>query len=88
MFSRNEIVVSVRIGCRVQRKSSGSREDDGKQIGNCAVKIAALECRIPFHRTLKRNEFHLDAFFGKISALCCNDKRDGVGIRHQPDGQF
>ena len=69
-------------------KTAGTRKNDGKQIGNCAVKISALQSCITLHRTLEGDKFDLDPLLCEISALCCNDEGNGVRIRHQTNGQL
>ena len=60
----------------MQRKTTGARKDDGKQVRDGTVEIAALQGRIALHRTLEGNKFYLDALLCKVSALCGDDERN------------
>ena len=72
----------------MQGKAARACKDNREKIRDCTVEIAALESRIPLHRTLEGDELDLDTFLRKVSTLCGDDERDGICIRHQSDGQF
>ena len=69
-------------------KAARARKNDGQEIGDRAVEIPTLQCRIALHCTLKRHELHLDALFRKIAMFCGDDERNGVGIGHESDLDF
>ena len=69
-------------------KTTRARKYDGKQIGDRAVKIPALQCRITLHRALKRHELNLDPLFRKVSVFCGDNERYGVRVRHESNGEF
>ena len=72
----------------MQGKAARACKDNREKIRDCTVEVAALESRIPLHRTFEWDELDLDPLLCKVPALCGDDERDGIRIRHQTDGDL
>ena len=87
-LARDKLVTAV---CRrgdLDIKAAILRKSCGEHIGDRTVEVAALQRRVAIHRALELLKVDVEPFIREIALFLCNQERQGVGIRHQADGEF